>query len=107
MDEQRFAVPEAPTPGIHPAAERRDGCLRCGNVVLLAIVVGLVAAALVVMVILVMVASMATTLTWAHAGHGAQSAGQLPPRPAAGRLRPKVRSAIGTPCLETITQIST
>ena len=98
MDEQRFTVPEAATPGIHPAAKRHNGRLRRGNVVLLAVVVGLIAAARVVVVILVMVASMAAALPGAHAGHGAQSAGQLPPRSAAGRLRPEAGGAIAPSC---------
>lgn len=67
MDEQRLAVPEAPTPGVHPAAEGCDGCLCRRNVVLLAVLVGLVPAALVVMVMLVVVASVTAALARTHA----------------------------------------
>lgn len=96
--EQRLAVPEASTPGVHPAAKRCNGCLRRSNVILLAVLVGLVPTVVVVM--LVVVASVAATLTWTHTGHGAQRAGQLPPGPATGRLRPEARcGAITGPCL--------
>ena len=98
MDEQRFAVPEATTPGVHSAAECRDGRLRCCDVVLLAIFISLVPAALVVMVMLVVVSSVAAALAWTHTGHSAQRAGELPPRSTAGRLRPETcRSAITAP----------
>lgn len=99
VDEQRFAVPEAPAPGVHPAAQRSDGGLSRRDVVLFAVLVGLVPAALVVVVMLMVVASVTTALTRTHARHGAQRSGQLPPRPAAGRFRPKTcRGAISAPC---------
>lgn len=84
MDEQRFAVPEAPTPRVHPAAEGSDCRLGRSDVVLLTIIVGLVPTALVVMMMQVMVAPMTAALAWTHAGHRAQGAGQLPPRLTAG-----------------------
>lgn len=69
MDEQRLAVPEAPTPRVDPAAKRRD-CRLCGrNVVVFAFVIGLIPTALVVVVVQVVVTSMAAALAWAHAGH--------------------------------------
>ena len=95
VDEQWFAVPEAPTPGVHPATECCDRRLRCCNVVVLAVLVGLVPAALVVVVV---VASVAAALTWTHAGHSAQRASQLPPRTATGQFCPKT---IGDPCWRT------
>lgn len=96
VDEQRFAVPEAPAPGVHPAAQRSDGGLGRRDVVLFAV---LVPAALVVVVMLMVVAPVTTALTRTHARHGAQRSGQLPPRPAAGRFRPKTcRGAISAPC---------
>ncbi|TNN75958.1 hypothetical protein EYF80_013721 [Liparis tanakae] len=87
VDEQRSAVPEAAAARVHPAAERRDGRLRRRHVVLLAVLVGLAPVAV------VMVASVAAAVPRTHAGHGAQRAGQLPPRPAAGRLRPEAAGA--------------
>lgn len=102
VDEQRFAVPEAPAPGVHPAAQRSDGGLGRRDVVLFAVLVGLVPAALVVVVMLMVVAPVTTAFTWTHARHGAQRSGQLPPRPAADRFRPKTcRGAISAPCWET------
>lgn len=70
MDEQRLAVPEAATPRVDPAAERCDRRLGGRNVVVFAVVVGLIPAALVVVVVQVVVTSMAAALPWTHAGHG-------------------------------------
>lgn len=70
VDEQRLAVPEAATPRVDPAAECCDRRLRGRNVVIFAVVVGLIPAALVVVVVQVVVTSMAGALSWTHAGHG-------------------------------------
>lgn len=99
VDEQRFTVPEAPTPRVHPAAKGRNGCLCCCDVVLLPILVGLIPAALEVVVMLVMVTSMAAALTWTDAGHSTQRPRQLSPRTTTGRLCPKTCwGAITAPC---------
>lgn len=102
VDEQRFAVPKAPTPRVHPAAQRSNGCLCCSDVVLFSIIDGLIPTALVVMMMRVMVAPMTAALTWTHTGHGAQRASQLPPCLAAGGLCPKVWGAAAACCCTNI-----
>lgn len=84
VNEQRLAVPEAPTAGVNPAAKCCDCCLCSCNVVIFAVIVRLIPAALVVVVVQVVVSSVAAALSWTHAGHGTQRASQLPPCPAAG-----------------------
>ena len=89
MDEQRFAVAEAAAPGVHSAAQRRDGRLRNRHVVLLRI---LGASAVVVVVMRDLVRAVAAALAGADACDGAQRAGQLPPCPAAGGLAAEAQS---------------
>lgn len=98
VDEQRFAVPEAPTPRVHPAAQRSNGRLCCSDVVLFSIIDGFIPTALVVMMMRVMAAAVTAALTWTHTGHGAQRAGQLSPCLAAGWLWPKAWRAVAACC---------
>lgn len=99
VDKQRFAVSEAATARIYPAAERCDCGLCCSDVVLFAVLVGLVPAALVLVVMQVLVGSVAAALPGTHAGHSAQRAGQLPPCTTTGRLHSKCCCcAIIAPC---------